>query len=63
MICIPKIYKQSLFEVDGFREHISAKTGNQFVMRNAEQLCLNAESAQIIKNVLKFNQRKQVQKS
>lgn len=62
VICIPKIYKQSLFEVDGFREHISAKTGNQFVMRNAEQLCLNAESAQIIKNVLKFNQRKQVQK-
>ena len=62
VICIPKIYKQSLFEVDGFREHISAKTGDRFVMRNAEQLCLNAESAQIIKNVLKFNQRKQVQK-
>ena len=62
VICIPKIYKQSLFEVDGFREHISAKTGNQFVMRNAEQLCLNVESAQIIKNILKFNQRKQVQK-
>lgn len=62
-ILIPKIRIQSLFEIDGFKAHISRKTGNQFAMRNAQELCMDNELARILKNVLKFIQRKTVEKN
>ena len=61
-ICIPEIRIQSLFEMNGFKAHISGKTGNLYVMRNAQELCMDDLLAKILKNVLKFNNRKAVQK-
>lgn len=61
-ILIPKVRIQSLFEIDGFKAHISGKTGNLFVMRNAQELCMDNALAGVLKNVLKFIQRKTVQK-
>lgn len=61
-ILIPKIRKQSLFEIDGFKAHISRKTNNRFAMRNAQELCMDNALAGVLKNVLKFIHRKTVQK-
>lgn len=61
-ILIPKVRIQSLFEIDGFKAHISGKTGNLFVMRNAQELCMDITLARVLKNVLKFIHRKTVQK-
>lgn len=61
-ILIPKVRIQSLFEIDGFKAHISGKTGNLFVMRNAQELCMDITLAGVLKNVLKFIHRKTVQK-
>lgn len=62
-ILIPKIRKQSLFEIDGFKAHISRKTDNRFAMRNAQELCMDNAQAKVLKNILKFIQRKKVQKN
>lgn len=61
-ILIPKIRIQSLFEIDGFKAHISGKTDDRFVMRNAQELCMDNALAGVLKNVLKFIYRKTVQK-
>lgn len=61
-ILIRKVRIQSLFEIDGFKAHISGKTGNLFVMRNAQELCMDITLAGVLKNVLKFIHRKTVQK-
>ena len=61
-ILIPKIRMQSLLEIDGFKAHISRKTNNRFAMRNAQELCMDNAQAKVLKNVLKFIQRKTVQK-
>lgn len=61
-ILIPKIRIQSLFEIDGFKAHISGKTDDRFVMRNAQELCMDNALAGVLKNVLKFIHRKIVQK-
>lgn len=61
-ICISKILFQSLLEIDGFKAHISRKTNNRFVMRNAQELCMDNALAGVLKNVLKFIHRKTVQK-
>lgn len=62
-ILIPKIRKQSLFEIDGFKAHISGKTDNRFLLRNAQELCIDNVQAKVLKNILKFIQRKKVQKN
>lgn len=61
-ILIPKIRIQSLFEIDGFKAHISGKTDDRFVMRNAQELCMDNALAGALKNILKFIHRKTVQK-
>lgn len=61
-ILIPKIRIQSLLEIDGFKAHISGKTDDRFVMRNAQELCMDNALAGVLKNVLKFIHRKTVQK-
>lgn len=61
-ILIPKIRIQSLFEIDGFKAHISGKTDDRFVMRNAQELRMDNALAGALKNVLKFIHRKTVQK-
>lgn len=61
-ICISKILFQSLIEMNGFRAHISAKTGNRYSMRNAQELCMDDTIAKDLKKVLKFNERRAVQK-
>lgn len=61
-ILIPQIRIQSLFEIDGFKAHISGKTDDRFVMRNAQELCMDNALAGALKNVLKFIHRKTVQK-
>ena len=62
-ILIPKIRMQSLFEIDGFKAHISRKTDNRFAMRNAQELCMDNALAGVLKNVLKFIHRETVQKN
>lgn len=62
-ILIPKIRIQSLFEIDGFKAHISRKTNDQFAMRNAQELCMDNALAGVLKKVLKFIQRETVQKN
>lgn len=61
-ILIPKVRIQSLLEIDGFKAHISGKTDDRFVMRNAQELCMDNALAGVLKNVLKFIHRKTVQK-
>ncbi|WP_444193488.1 type II CRISPR RNA-guided endonuclease Cas9 [Dialister succinatiphilus] len=61
-ILIPKVRIQSLFEIDGFKAHISGKTDDRFVMRNAQELCMDNALAGVLKNILKFIHRKTVQK-
>lgn len=61
-ICISKILFQSLIEKNGFRAHISSKTDFRYSMRNAQELCMDDAMAKDLKKVLKFNERRAVQK-
>ncbi len=40
---VKKIKIQSLISLNGYRLHISSKTGNQVVLRNAVSMCLNRD--------------------
>ena len=49
-----KLKIQSLIEVNGYRMHLSGKTGNQLIMRNATNLCLEDKWIQYIKKIEKY---------
>lgn len=57
-----KIRIQSLLEINGFKVHITGKSGNQYVLSSAEQLCLSKDNEQIIRNVVKYNELFNVKK-
>lgn len=53
-VLINKIKINTLFEIDGFRMHLSGRTGNQLLFKGAKQLCLSDENTRRLKDVLKF---------
>lgn len=55
-----KIKLQSLLKRDGFFVHISGKTGNQIILRNAVNLCLRQEWVQYIKKLEKYKEYGQI---
>ena len=54
-IRLKKIKIQSLVRKDGFYLHISGKTGNQIIMRNAVPLCLRQKWINYIKKIENIN--------
>lgn len=61
-VLIEQIPIQSLFSVDGFRVTIAGKTGKQYGCRLAEELVLNNGYAMTLKAVLKFVNRRKMNK-
>jgi len=59
-ILIPKIKVNTLVYINGFPCHITGKTGERFVVRNAVQFCCNQETTLFLKRILKFNNVKSV---
>lgn len=55
---VPKIKIQSLIKKDGYFVHISGKTGNQILLRNAVNLCLKQEWVQYVKKLEKYGESK-----
>lgn len=53
---------QSLLEVNGYRMHLSGKTGNQLILRNAMSLCLQERWTGYIKKLEKVVNGEQVDK-
>lgn len=62
IVCLGHIPVQSLLEINGFKVHLSGKNGKDFLLRNAEQLCINEADAAVLKKILKFNQRASLSK-
>lgn len=52
-----KIKYNTLFEIDGYRCHISAKTGNYIRFKNGEQLIISNDMERYIKRLVKYNDR------
>lgn len=62
-IVIPKINIDSLFSIKGFRMHLSGRQVNSLIFKNANQLVLPQEDALVIKKIVKFCERKKINKS
>ncbi|MDO4556684.1 MAG: type II CRISPR RNA-guided endonuclease Cas9 [Lachnospiraceae bacterium] len=56
-IRVYKIRIDSLFCVDGFYMHISGRTGNRLIFKNANQLRLNTSDTEYCKKICKFIER------
>ncbi len=56
-ILLKKVKYNALLEVDGFRMHISGKTGNRFAMKCAEQLVISDENYAYFKKLDVFYER------
>lgn len=56
-ILIPKIKIDSLFSFDGFRMHISGRTGKQIIFKNANQLVLSPDEQHDIKRISRYLER------
>ncbi|MBQ2954902.1 MAG: type II CRISPR RNA-guided endonuclease Cas9, partial [Clostridia bacterium] len=56
-ILIPKIKIDSLVEYDGFRMHISGRTGTRIIYKNANQLIVSPEQVCYIKQIGKYLER------
>ena len=59
-IRIDRIKIQSLIKKDGFFVHISGKTGNQIILRNAVNLCLKEEYVKYIKKLEKYKETMEI---
>lgn len=56
-VIITKIKFNTLFEIQGFRMHLSGRTGNNLVFKGANQLVLSEEDNKYIRRVLNYNNR------
>lgn len=56
-ILIPKICRDMLISYDGFRMHISGRTGERIICKNANQLVVSPEQAQYVKRISKYLER------
>lgn len=54
---IPRIKIDSLAEYDGFRMHVSGRTGTRILCENANQLVIAPEQMQYVKQVSKYLER------
>lgn len=57
-VLIKKIKFDTLFEMDGFRMHLTGRTGNQLIFKNANQLILDTEEDLYVKKLGKFLERR-----
>lgn len=57
-ILLRKIKYNALLEQDGFRMHISGRSNDRVLLKNAAELCLSEEEAALIKRMGKFLERK-----
>lgn len=53
-IRLAKIKINALFDVDGFRMHLSGRTGKQLIFKGANQLILSDELQKVVKKVSKY---------
>lgn len=53
-IRLRRIKMQSLIEINGYRYHLTGKTGNQISLRNAMSLCLSQDWNNYIHNIDKY---------
>lgn len=56
-ILVKKILINSLVSFDGFRMHISGRTGSQIIFKNANQLVISSEQNRYIKCISKYVER------
>lgn len=59
-ICLEKIKIQSLMKIDGFWYHLSGKTGNRIILRNAVSLCLSQNWINYIHAIEKYMESKRI---
>lgn len=55
VVLIPVVKYNACIEIDGFRMHISAKTGKQIIYKPAMQLTVSYDTEKYIRNVVKLN--------
>lgn len=58
-ILLKEIKYNAMLELNGFRMHLSARSGTQLVMKNAVELCLSDEEAALVKRMGKFLEEKE----
>ena len=56
-VLIPRIKINTLVSYDGFRMHISGRTGDRIIYKNANQLVMPPDWQQYIKNISKYLER------
>ncbi|MGL5258445.1 MAG: type II CRISPR RNA-guided endonuclease Cas9 [Proteocatella sp.] len=56
-ILIPKIKINTLFQINGFKMHLSGRTGNQLLFKGANQLCISRDSQMYLKKLTKYVER------
>ena len=56
-IIVDCIKIDTLFSIDSYKCHLSSRTSDRIVFKNANQLILSEADEKIIKKILKFNQR------
>lgn len=56
-ILIPKIKINTLFQVNGFKMHLSGRTGKQLIFKGANQFCVNKQNQMYIKKLIKYVDR------
>ncbi len=56
-ILLPKIKINALVSFDGFRMHISGRTGDRIILKNANQLIIAPQWQQYIKGISKYLER------
>jgi CRISPR-associated endonuclease Csn1 len=61
-IILKKVKFNTLFEIDGFRMHLSARTGEQLLFKGANALHLDEDSARYIKKIVKFIEKAKILK-
>lgn len=57
VVLIPVVKYNACIEIDGFRMHISAKTGKQIIYKPAMQLTVSYDTEKYIRNVVKLNSK------
>ncbi|MCR6546737.1 type II CRISPR RNA-guided endonuclease Cas9 [Dehalobacterium formicoaceticum] len=56
-ILLSKIKINTLFDIDGFKMHLSGRTGDRLIFKGANQLCIGRDDELYLKNVLKYLNR------
>lgn len=51
---LPKIKINTLFDVDGFKMHLSGRTGKQLIFKGANQLVLSEKQQLTVKKIGKY---------